>query len=59
MAAPHVAGVVSLILDAYKGETVDVKGILLFLKKVSSKDKISGDLRGSPNEFVFSIPSFV
>lgn len=59
MASPHVAGVVSLILDAYRGEIVDVNRILLFLKRVSSKGKISGDIRDSPNEFLFSIPSFV
>jgi serine protease len=58
-AAPHIAGVVSLILDAYRGEVVDVSKISTFLKRASSKGKISGDLKGSPNEIVFSISSFV
>jgi len=59
MASPHIAGVVSLILDAYSEDKVDVAKIEEFLKFSSSKGKISGDLKNSPNELGFSLASFV
>lgn len=60
MSAPHVAGVVSLILDAYTGDTIiDYKKIKDFLALVSTKEKITGDLKNSPNNMLFSLASFI
>lgn len=61
LSTPHVAGVVSLILDAYMSDMkdiTDVRRVNDFLKRVSSKDKVLGDLKNAPNYFLFSIPSF-
>ena len=55
MATPHVAGVVALMINDAKSYTPEqVKN---FLVKVSSKDKITGNLQGSPNSLVFSLSS--
>jgi serine protease len=57
MAAPHISGIVSLILDGYS-EKIDAKYIKSFLQYSSTKNKIYGDLKGSPNYLAFSISSF-
>ncbi len=59
MACPHVSGVVSLVLDAYPDEKVDVKKISDFLQFGSTKGKIGGDLKNSTNYLAFSLASFV
>lgn len=58
MAAPHVAGVASLIIDGYRG-TVNVTKVHEFIKYTSSKGKMIGDTKNSPNSIVFSLASFV
>lgn len=55
MAAPHVSGVISLILDA--SSEVNPEKIKNFLKFVSTKNKIGGDLKNSPNYLLFSLSS--
>lgn len=54
MACPHVAGLVTLLLDSYTGK-IDVKKITEHLLLWSTKNKISGDTKGSPNVLGFSL----
>jgi serine protease len=55
MATPHVAGVMALVVDKVSNYTA--VSAQEFVKSRSTKSRISGDLNGSPNAFVFSIPS--
>lgn len=57
MAAPHISGIVSLILDGYSGE-INSQMVKSFIKFSSTKGKISGELKNSPNFFGFSLSSF-
>jgi subtilisin family serine protease len=57
MAAPHISGIVSLILDGYSGE-IHSQMVKSFIKFSSTKNKVSGDLKNSPNYFGFSLSSF-
>ncbi|KAJ3274258.1 serine protease [Terramyces sp. JEL0728] len=52
MATPHVVGVVALALA--EGEFDTVKEVHDYIKQVSSKDKISGALKGAPNNFLYN-----
>jgi subtilisin family serine protease len=52
MASPHVAGVVALALA--EGNFTSPKEVQDYLKAVSSKDKIKGNLKGAPNNFLYN-----
>lgn len=55
-ATPLVAGVISLILSSSpRTKPLSPLEIKDFLSKTSTKDVLSGNLRGSPNELVFSL----
>jgi subtilisin family serine protease len=52
MATPHVVGVVALALAEKQFESV--KEVKDYLKGLSSKDRISGPLRGAPNNLLYN-----
>lgn len=52
MATPHVVGVVALALA--EGSFMTVKEVHDYIKAVSSKDKITGALKGAPNNFLYN-----
>ena len=56
MATPMTAGVVALLIDGDAEYTPEK--VKQFLKKTATKNMLKGDLRGSPNDMIFSIPAF-
>jgi len=52
MASPHVAGVVALALA--EGNFTSPAEVQDYLKKIASKDKITGNLRATPNNFLYN-----
>lgn len=59
-ATPLVAGIVSLILSSsVKTEIITPGEMKEFLSKASTKDLLSGNLKGSPNKIVFSLSYMV
>ncbi|RKO88507.1 peptidase S8/S53 domain-containing protein [Blyttiomyces helicus] len=52
MASPHVAGVVALALA--EGNFSSPAAVEHYLKSVSSKDRITGSLRSTPNNFLYN-----
>jgi cerevisin len=52
MASPHVAGVVALALA--EGNFSSPKEVQDYLKTISSKNKITGNLRATPNNFLYN-----
>lgn len=52
MATPHVCGVVALALA--EKDFTSVKEVHDYIKAVSSKDKIAGSMRATPNNFLYN-----
>jgi serine protease len=59
-ATPIVAGIVSLILSSsVRTKPITPEEMKQFLSKTSTKDILSGNLRGSPDQIVFSLSYMV
>jgi subtilisin family serine protease len=56
MATPIVSGVVALLVDSTDDYTPEK--VKSFIKKTGTKNMIKGDLKGSPNMIIFSLPAF-
>jgi subtilisin family serine protease len=54
MACPYISGIVTLLIDSYTGK-IDVKKVTDHLILWATKNKITGDLKGSPNVLGFSL----